>query len=295
MTIPPPEHKHDNVQRLKSLGVTWSILAGSMLLFLMLCVFLTALALDWQIIIGVTMFFSVLPGVLLLLFWRQNQIKAHLREERQIGEGIGDATTQGTPNFRAGQPAWIQELPRWTFQPREADPKFQLIKPEDLDEILSKSSSEQAAARIRKDMDFLDSELLRLFRERDHLAKLQQNRYRLYQIWFLILAATAAMFGSFQALALAVNSRWMLVWSFMETLVALLSVFLATISGREPPLPIWLSSRRRAEQLRREYFRYLMNLAPYDVIKDDKERQLKLSENAANINRGDFPSETGLI
>jgi hypothetical protein len=143
-------------------------------------------------------------------------------------------------------------------------------------------------------MDFLDHELLRLFRERDHLAKLQQNRYRLYQIWFLVLAATAAMFGSFQALALSVNSRWMLVWSFMETLVALLSVFLATISGREPPLPIWLSNRRRAEQLRREYFRYLMNLSPYDEIPNEQDRQLRLSENAANINRGDFPSETGL-
>jgi hypothetical protein len=75
--------------------------------------------------------------------------------------------------------------------------------------------------------------------------------------------------------------------------VALLATFLATISGRESPLPIWLNNRRRAEQLRREYFRYLMNLPPYDSI-EGYQRQMAASRRAADINRGVFPEELGV-
>jgi hypothetical protein len=68
----------------------------------------------------------------------------------------------------------------------------------------------------------------------------------------------------------------------------LMTTYLASVSGREAPLPIWLENRRRAEHLRRDYFRYLMNLTPYDNLEGYDRRRL-LSMRAANINRGFFP------
>ncbi|MCA9905055.1 MAG: DUF4231 domain-containing protein, partial [Anaerolineae bacterium] len=147
--------------------------------------------------------------------------------------------------------------------------------------------------RIQADIDFLGEELMRLYRDRDHNAAMQQNRYRLYQIGFTFLAMFAAVLGSFQSLALASYPRLMPLVALFETVVALGAVYLATISGREPPLPLWLRDRRRAEQMRREYFRFMLNLAPYDVM-DVIKRQQTLSTRVADINRGDFPEEPGI-
>jgi hypothetical protein len=69
-----------------------------------------------------------------------------------------------------------------------------------------------------------------------------------------------------------------------------LVIFLATISGRSAPLPNWLNNRRRAEHLRREYFRFLMHLPPYDEPVVYKRQEL-LSERAADINRGVNPDD----
>ncbi|MBK8030129.1 MAG: DUF4231 domain-containing protein [Chloroflexi bacterium] len=197
--------------------------------------------------------------------------------------------TQAEKKYRVGWPDWMQFLPYFHFQP--AEPQLTpLIKPEELEALLADASPETSNA-IRTDIKFLEEEMLRLFRERDHMASKQQNAYRLYQILFLVLAAVATAFGSFQALALAGSDRnWLAVWGLLETVVALLAVFLATISGREPPLPLWMTNRRRAEQLRREYFRFLMNLLPYNEL-DSVGRRVKLSERVADINRGVFPDE----
>jgi hypothetical protein len=196
---------------------------------------------------------------------------------------------------------WIQFLPRRRFIPEEPDVTVPLIEPEVIDCYLkpledSADPEDQATAKqIRDDIALMNHDLLRLFRQRDHEAKKQQNDYRLYQIGFLLLAAAAAVFGSLQALALSGNARVALaIFAFGETLVALTAVYLATISGREPPLPRWLDARRKAEQLRREYFRFLLNLAPYDKL-PPIERKLRLSERAADINRGSYPSESGVI
>jgi hypothetical protein len=134
-------------------------------------------------------------------------------------------------------------------------------------------------------MDYLDKELLRLFRERDYEAKQQQNRYRVYQLGYIGLAAAATLIGSLVAVA----PRDMVpILAFLETLIALLTTYLATISGREQPLPLYLSNRRRAEHLRREYFRFLMDMPPYDTL-DGYDRHRTLSMRAADINRGFFP------
>jgi hypothetical protein len=197
-------------------------------------------------------------------------------------------TTQGPTNFRGGLPEWIKELPQWTFQPPKPDLSKKLIDPDQLRDLLKDYPDE--LAKIEEDMAFMDHELLRLFLQRDHEAKYQQNRYRLYQISYLILSAVAAAFGAAQALALAGAPDSVPVWSSAETIVALLVIFLATISGRSAPLPNWLNNRRRAEHLRREYFRFLMHLPPYDEPVVYKRQEL-LSERAADINRGVNPDD----
>jgi len=188
-------------------------------------------------------------------------------------------------------PAFVQELPQLRFS-SAPNPEFRLIEQKYIDAI--KGLYPEAAARIDADIAFMEYELLRLFVERDFEAKRSQNRYRVYQLMFLVLATVATLIGSFQALALNSSPEWLPIWAFLETIIALLATFLATISGREPPLPRWLDNRRRAEQLRREYFRYLMNLPPYNLLTGYK-RQVELSRRAADINRGMFPEEPTVL
>ena len=200
-----------------------------------------------------------------------------------------EPNTQGNPYFRANWPEWVQELPVLRFKPEEPNIHAPLIDPTALEQVLA-GTDPALVQRIRDDIKFLDYELLRLFRMRDHEAKKQQNRYRKYQLGYLVLAAIATAIGSAQALALATDARLMPWFAFGETLVALLATFLVTLGSREAPLPRWMDNRRRAEQLRREYFAYLMNLPPYDTVYG-YERKLMLSRRAADINRGIFPPE----
>jgi len=190
---------------------------------------------------------------------------------------------------RAHWPAWMQDLPQLHFRPETPDVISPLIDADELDEIL-KGADPAAAARIREDVKFLEYELLRLFRQRDHGAKKQQNRYRKYQIGYVALAALATLIGSCQAIALSSSPESMPVWAFGETAVALVATFLATLGGREAPLPLWIVNRRRAEQLRREYFRFIANLPPYDSVEGYR-RSMLLARRAAEINRGDIPQE----
>lgn len=193
--------------------------------------------------------------------------------------------TQEKAGFRHNFPEWMKQLPRGRFP--EQNPNFTLLDPATLEKML-KSLDAEAAQRIREDMAYLDKELLRLFKDRDYDAKFQQNRYRQYQIGYMVLAAAATIVGAFLALSLDSSPELVPVFGFIETLIALLTTYLATISGRESPLPLWLENRRKAEHLRREYFRYLMDLAPYDEL-TGYDRRRTLSIRAADINRGFFP------
>lgn len=201
--------------------------------------------------------------------------------------------TQDPRQSRKGWPTWAKQLPTFNFN--EPDENFQLINRDEMRAFLqSKGADAEAIARIEEDMDHLDSELLRLFRKRDYIASLQQNRYRLYQIGFSVLAALATIIGAFQALAVNDNPNILPYLAFFETVVALFTTYLATISGRPSPLPAWLTNRRHAEYLRREYFRYLMDLEPYDRL-EGHERKLQLSTRAANINRGIYPDKSANV
>jgi hypothetical protein len=201
--------------------------------------------------------------------------------------------SQEKQGFRRNWPAWAQQLPRLRFPPPSEvdDSKFQLIDPQKLQEVL-RNADPEAVKRIQNDIVFLDHELLRLFRNLDYQAKFEQNRYRVYQLTYMLLAAAATLVGSFLALALNSNPIWVPWLAFIETLIALATAYMATVSGREPPMPRWMSNRRKAEHLRREYFRYLMRLPPYDKLDGYKLKQT-LSVRAADINRGFFPEMLG--
>ncbi len=202
---------------------------------------------------------------------------------------VAPITGEVRKEFRKNWPVWAQQLPRLKFPP--INQNFQLIDMYQLDDTL-KDADPAVVKHLREELAFLDQELLRFFRYRDYEAKQQQNRYRLFQLGFLMLAALAALLGSLQALALSPESRSLVpLLAFGATLVSLFATFLATISGREPPMPAWLNNRRRAESLRREYFRYLMNMSPYDTM-DGYKRRVLLSTRAADINRGVFPDDT---
>jgi hypothetical protein len=199
-------------------------------------------------------------------------------------------TTQGRVDFRKRLPVWVQELPQFgSFKPAEPDPNYQLLSRQQVQEVL-KDLPEEVVKEITDDMDFMEYEVLRLFRERDHTAKFNQNRYRRQQIFFLTLAVAATLIGSLQVVALNSNPEVMPLFAFLETLVALLTAFLAAVGGREPPQERWLNNRRRAEQMRREYFRYLTHMPPYDEVTGYQRRML-LSQRAADINRGMYPQE----
>jgi hypothetical protein len=194
---------------------------------------------------------------------------------------------------RSLSPAWWLEFPSFIRLPPPKE-NYRFISDERLEQIFQETNATpEVSARIKEDIRFMDYELMRLFRLRDRDAAVSQNRYRLYQIWYIVLATMAGALGSLQALALNADITAVPVFAFFETMIALVATFLATISSREPPLPEWLNNRRRAEHMRREFYRFLMNLPPYDGL-DSIARKQKLAQSAADINRGVYPDESSL-
>lgn len=197
-------------------------------------------------------------------------------------------TTQGQTPARK-KSAWLHDMPQFgTFKPSKPDTTYRLIDPAALQTLLA-GHSDAVIARIQADMDYAEHELLRLFRARDYDAARNQNRYRKTQIFYIALAGLATAFGALQAYTLAGNPALSPWFGFAETVVALFTVFVATIVARRPPLRAWLSNRRIAEQLRREYFRFITNLPPYTDLNTD-DRRAELSKRAANINLGIEPT-----
>lgn len=193
--------------------------------------------------------------------------------------------SQERKGFRANWPSWLKQMPVWGGP--KPDESFQLIDQQQLLEVI-KDFDPDTRQRILDDRDYMEKEILRLFREVDYQAKLNQNSYRLYQIGYILLAALATLLGSLQALTLNTQTAWLPWLAFGEVLVALFATYLSTLSSREPPMQRWLDYRTKAENMRREYFRYLMNLQPYDRLERADRRRL-LSRRAADIYRGVFP------
>lgn len=204
---------------------------------------------------------------------------------------IENIASMGTRNFRRGWPEWVRQLP--IFRMKYQD-DFRLIDPDELEKTLEDVDGldVETKTRILEDMAVLERELLWMFRQRDFQAKLQQNRYRSFQLGYMLLASLATLIGSFQVITLNVYPGWLPWFAFAETIVALFTTFIATIQGNRPPLQLWMLNRRRAEYLRREYFRFLADAEPYDALHDADRRRM-LARRAADINRGVDPADAG--
>ncbi len=190
---------------------------------------------------------------------------------------------------------WWQQRPKRAF-PNEPDPNFKLVSDEMLEQLTQEFRLSPAAmARIRQDLGHLDHELLRYFRETDHAAKKFQNGFRLYNVRILILAAVATMIGAFQAISLSIDPSLLLVLGAAETIVALYTVYVVNTRSQDASLDDWLKNRRQSEQLRREFFRYLLYLPPYMEGELEYERKRKLSRRAASIYADQFPEEPSIL
>ena len=204
--------------------------------------------------------------------------------------------TQEKPDFRAGLPEWVKQLPRLQFPP--PDPNFSIIEPAQLAELLKGYNiSDATIQRLVREVSDIDHDVMRLFRQRDYEASQQQNRYRLYQMGYMALATAATFFGSLQALAFGTEPRLVAAFALIQTIIAGFSTFLSFISTREPPLPRWMDNRRKAEFMRREYYRYLLNLPPYRLIDEGGKQRPRyeikgdLAERVARANQGKYPEE----
>jgi hypothetical protein len=196
--------------------------------------------------------------------------------------------SMGKHNFRKGLPEWMRQLPIIRLK---YDDEFRLIDPVELEAYLQ-SVDANTRKRIEEDIKTLETELLWMFRDRDFQAKQQQNRYRSYQLGYMLLASIATIIGALQVITLNALPSWLPWFAFAETIVALFTTFIATVQGSRPPLQLWLLNRRRTEYLRREYFRFLADAPPYDGLRDTDRRRM-LARRAADINRGVDPEDAG--
>lgn len=105
-------------------------------------------------------------------------------------EPVPMPTTQGPAPIDWG-PTWMREMPQFFgFRPKEPQPDYQLIDRARLEKLLANYNAE-TREQILADLDYAEYDLLRLFRERDWAASYHQNRYRVVQIVYTLLAALA--------------------------------------------------------------------------------------------------------
>ncbi|MCA9915138.1 MAG: DUF4231 domain-containing protein [Anaerolineae bacterium] len=179
---------------------------------------------------------------------------------------------------------------------------YKLIDPEEYNRIctrlkkrLDPGELEKAHERLEADLRDLNRELMPLFRELDLRAKVSQNQYRAFQIGFMFLAALTTFVGSLQLFVVGdPGNNGIAIIGLIETLLSLATVFLVNIQGNESPYSKWLTSRQRAEQLRREYFRYLADASPYNEQFAIPKRRLLMARRATSINEGKDPDRVEL-
>jgi len=191
-------------------------------------------------------------------------------------------------------PVWVKQLPEPNL-PKTPDPDFQLVSDKMLDDIQQIHQLDGASIqRIKDDRQFMEKELMRYFRELDTDAKVKQNNYRLYQIRILMMATAATLVGSLQAVSLD-NEMALRLFGLLEGVIALFAVFIIQTRGSDSTLPGWLNARKKAEQLRREYFRFMLRLPPYDNSAQPYDLKLRLSSRAAEIYNDKDPEEPSIL
>jgi hypothetical protein len=199
-------------------------------------------------------------------------------------------TTPSTAN--TGRFAWAQELPRRSYPP--FDPTSTIIDRAELQNVLADIAPEVTQS-IVDDLDFLEENLVPLFRSRHYEARRELNRYRFNQLIISVVALTMILMSVLQLVALISAIQFLLVAAFLTTLVALTLTFLTTLVSRsQSPVISWLTNQRRAEALRREYYRFVLDLPPYHNLRDLKRKKL-LAVRAADIDQGIEVEEAGEV
>lgn len=146
---------------------------------------------------------------------------------------------------------------------------------------------------IEQDLRDLEEYLLPIFWDFNQKAKYYQNNFYLYQ-WVFI-------FGAFFTTMLAVlttyygtqNEAWFLflgpfdgdsmvtVFSLLTALVSFVTSYYTLLSNYGEPRKRWASYRRRAEELRMMYFKFISRIEPFN----SEDRVDQLRREVLNIRR----------
>ncbi|MBZ0280474.1 MAG: DUF4231 domain-containing protein [Anaerolineae bacterium] len=133
---------------------------------------------------------------------------------------------------------------------------------------------------ITQDLKDLDQHLLPTFFEFSQKSKYFQNDFYLYQWIFALGAFFTTLFGTLAAtVGIAGGNSAGRVLSYMTAIVGAVTAYYTTLSNRGEPQKRWGKTRRLAEELRMNYFKYLSHLPPYDQA----DRVQKLRETVIDI------------
>lgn len=161
---------------------------------------------------------------------------------------------------------------------------------------------------VETTINFLNEQLIPIFYEQDYEAGRFQNAYYLYQ-WTLTFLAWVSALASFALIGFFSQAIW--IGAFLGVLSILIAGITALTQNGKQQVE-WYLHRRRAEQLRREYFACLLHMAPHD--NEDVEYVLgkrvvdiktgsplpassdedKLNPNLRNVPRALIPAELAL-
>lgn len=143
---------------------------------------------------------------------------------------------------------------------------------------------------LKQDIADLEQHLMPVFWEFNQKAKHYQNRYYRYQWVFMWGAFLTTMLGALTTFAysqdeLASNIGGVdfvtTVLGIMTALVSALTAYYNYRSNQGSPQARWAKSRRLAEELRMNYYRYLGHLEPYN----SKDRVQQLRRQVLEIRR----------
>jgi hypothetical protein len=130
---------------------------------------------------------------------------------------------------------------------------------------------------VAQDTKDLDQYLLPSFFEFSQKSKYYQNAFYLYQWVFALGAFFTTLFGTLAAMIGLGTASYSVelgqILSYLTAIVGAITAYYTTLSNRGEPQKRWGKTRRLAEELRMNYFRYLAHLPPFD--KDDRVQKLR--------------------
>jgi len=119
---------------------------------------------------------------------------------------------------------------------------------------------------LAQDMRDLEQYLLPVFFEFNQGALHYQNRFYLSQWVFLIGAFATTVSGAVTTWAYSLEgSDLPAILGIVTAIISAVTTFFSFIYEQTSPQKRWTQSRRLAEELRTNYFKYLSHTKPYDV------------------------------